>query len=158
MEKVKHIALVAHDNRKKDLIEWVEWNYQNLLKHKLTCTGTTGKLIKKAIDKKLAVDEDSEREYTINILKSGPLGGDQQLGALITDGKVFASISIMYHADIYIKKVTDDEYLLPKNRCVHNNINHVLNPLGFYFDFTEDCKLIPMNTPTMMLHRIQGHL
>ena len=47
MEEIKRIALVAHDNRKKDLVEWVEWNYKLLIRHKLICTGTTGKLIEK---------------------------------------------------------------------------------------------------------------
>ncbi len=49
MNTQKRIALVAHDNRKKDLIEWVEWNFDILLKHQLTCTGTTGSLVEKAL-------------------------------------------------------------------------------------------------------------
>jgi len=49
MEKIKNIALVAHDNRKKDLIEWVEWNCRTLFQHKLICTGTTGKLIEETL-------------------------------------------------------------------------------------------------------------
>jgi methylglyoxal synthase len=85
MEKVKRIALVAHDNRKKDLIEWVEWNHLPLLRHKLICTGTTGKMIETALRNKIASDG-----VTLDIvkLKSGPLGGDQQLGALIVEGEV----------------------------------------------------------------------
>ena len=85
MEEVKNIALVAHDNRKKDLIEWIEWNYESIIKHKLTCTGTTGALVEKALKKKL---ESSEHEMQIIKLKSGPLGGDQQLGSLIVEGKI----------------------------------------------------------------------
>jgi methylglyoxal synthase len=85
MEKVKNIALVAHDNRKKDLIEWVEWNYTSLLEHKLICTGTTGVMVEQALKKKLV-----NEKYALHItkLKSGPLGGDQQLGAMIAEGKV----------------------------------------------------------------------
>jgi methylglyoxal synthase len=45
MEISKRIALVAHDNCKKDLVEWVEWNWKLLLNHKLICTGTTGRLV-----------------------------------------------------------------------------------------------------------------
>ena len=45
MKQSKTIALVAHDNRKADMVEWVEWNWEKLLKHKLVCTGTTGKLV-----------------------------------------------------------------------------------------------------------------
>ena len=53
MNSKKRIGLVAHDNRKQDLIEWVEWNYLILIQHDLVCTGTTGKLIETAIRKKL---------------------------------------------------------------------------------------------------------
>jgi methylglyoxal synthase len=79
MEEIKNIALVAHDNRKKDLIEWIEWNYTSL------CTGTTGIMVEQALKKKLA-----NKAYDLHItkLKSGPLGGDQQLGAMIAEGKV----------------------------------------------------------------------
>jgi methylglyoxal synthase len=87
---MKTIALVAHDNRKKDLIEWVEYNYTHLLPHKLVCTGTTGKLVEKAI--KSCLKEGEQLENEIVKLKSGPLGGDQQLGALITEGKVDLAI------------------------------------------------------------------
>ena len=78
MEQYKNIALVAHDNRKKDLVDWVRFNKEILVKHKLFCTGTTGRMIKEVIG------EDTE----ITLLKSGPLGGDQQLGALIVNGEV----------------------------------------------------------------------
>lgn len=87
MKAQKNIALVAHDNRKKDMIEWVEWNVELLLHHHLTCTGTTGKLVEKAIQIKL-VDLEISEDFTIEKLRSGPLGGDQQLGALITEGKI----------------------------------------------------------------------
>jgi len=86
MEKSKHVALVAHDNRKKDLVEWVEFNYKTLLGHQLICTGTTGKLVEETIKEKLEKHEHIEHE--IIKLKSGPLGGDQQLGALIAEGKI----------------------------------------------------------------------
>lgn len=89
MEATKTIALVAHDNRKKDLIEWFEYNYQSLVRHKLVCTGTTGRLIEEVIQKKL---EEEHFDYQIERLKSGPLGGDQQLGAMITEGKIDAVI------------------------------------------------------------------
>ncbi|MEW6109709.1 MAG: methylglyoxal synthase [Nitrospirota bacterium] len=85
MEEVKNIALVAHDNRKKDLIEWVEWNYEGLIQHKLVCTGTTGRLVEEALQKKL---EGKLTNFNILKLKSGPLGGDQQLGAMISEGKI----------------------------------------------------------------------
>jgi methylglyoxal synthase len=88
MEKIKRIALVAHDNRKKDLIEWVEWNWDILRKHKLICTGTTGRLVEQALQNKVDEKEKAKEKINIRKLKSGPLGGDQQLGALIAEGEV----------------------------------------------------------------------
>lgn len=88
MSTVKTIALVAHDNRKKDLIEWVEWNSPVLIKHRLVCTGTTGRLVEEALLKKLEADGLPTNQLQIVKLKSGPLGGDQQLGALIVEGGV----------------------------------------------------------------------
>jgi len=51
MEKIKNLALVAHDNRKVDLIEWVDQNYDAIMQHKLICSGTTGALIEESIKK-----------------------------------------------------------------------------------------------------------
>lgn len=86
MTKEKRIALVAHDNRKEDLIQWVEWNCESLMNHKLICTGTTGRLVEEALLKMTK----NARNKTINVqkLKSGPLGGDQQLGAMIAEGNI----------------------------------------------------------------------
>lgn len=81
---MKNIALVAHDNRKKDLIDWVEWNWEELVNHRIYCTGTTGTFLEKALKNK----EGKGQNFEIIKLKSGPLGGDQQLGALITEGKI----------------------------------------------------------------------
>ena len=83
--KKQTIALVAHDNRKKGLIEWVEFNKASLLKHSLVCTGTTGRMVEAALTQNRSK---SEPKPEITLLKSGPLGGDQQLGALICEGKV----------------------------------------------------------------------
>ncbi len=87
MQAKKNIALVAHDNRKKDLIEWVEWNVNDLMKHSLTCTGTTGILVEKAIRRKMGKGN-LPPDFAIQKLRSGPLGGDQQLGAMITEGRI----------------------------------------------------------------------
>jgi methylglyoxal synthase len=88
MKEVKNVALVAHDNRKRDLVEWVEWNYQILLNHNLICTGTTGLMIDKVIREKLEKENSESILKEITKLKSGPLGGDQQLGAMITEGEI----------------------------------------------------------------------
>lgn len=91
MNKKKMVALVAHDNMKRDLAEWVDWNCNVLATHPLVCTGTTGKMVEKTLtartDGSCNVDD-----LDITLLKSGPLGGDQQLGALIAEGKINAVI------------------------------------------------------------------
>ena len=76
LEKRKKIALIAHDNKKKDLIEWAVYNKASLAKHTLVATGTTGKLIEEALDQ------------PVKKLLSGPLGGDQQIGAMIATGDI----------------------------------------------------------------------
>ena len=88
MEKIKQIALVAHDNRKRDLKEWTEYNYRTLVCHGLICTGTTGRLVEETIKRKFEQDGVAKKELRIKKLKSGPLGGDLQLGGMIADGKV----------------------------------------------------------------------
>lgn len=88
MENEKKIALVAHDNMKHDLAEWVEWNWAKLMNYPLVCTGTTGKIVENAI--KLHLNTDAVPN--IKLLKSGPLGGDQQMGSLIAEGKIAALI------------------------------------------------------------------
>jgi methylglyoxal synthase len=86
MEEIKRIALVAHDNRKKDLIEWAEWNYEVLIHHKLISTGTTGRLLEESVNKRL--NDEDVHHFEVMKLKSGPLGGDQQLGAMIAEGGI----------------------------------------------------------------------
>jgi methylglyoxal synthase len=86
IRKRKRIGLVAHDNRKKDLLEWVEWNWKILSEHELICTGTTGMLIEKLLKERIG--EDTVSKIRLKKLKSGPLGGDQQLGAMIAEGKI----------------------------------------------------------------------
>ncbi len=78
----KTISLVAHDGMKNDLVEWVKLNNNKLLPHKLVCTGTTGKLIEQTLS------ECCDKELDITRLKSGPLGGDQQLGAMLAEDKI----------------------------------------------------------------------
>lgn len=80
------IALVAHDNMKKDLAEWVDTNWEKLFDHHLVCTGTTGRMVEKTLTARRR--EFDEQTADIVLLKSGPLGGDQQLGARIAEKKI----------------------------------------------------------------------
>jgi len=76
MEKRKRIALIPHDNKKPDLLEWARFNKGLLAKHDLYATGTTGKILA------------SELGLEVTRFRSGPLGGDQQVGARIAEGKI----------------------------------------------------------------------
>ncbi|MDR1916038.1 MAG: methylglyoxal synthase [Synergistaceae bacterium] len=82
-ENIKTIGLVAHDARKGDIMDWVRFNAEILSRHNMICTGTTGKLIEDMFSQ-----EYPDLKPCITRLKSGPLGGDQQMGALIADGEL----------------------------------------------------------------------
>lgn len=76
LDPVKYIALVAHDNMKDDLVDWVRHNQEALSRHVLYATGTTGRVLEETLG------------ISINRLQSGPLGGDQQIGARISEGEI----------------------------------------------------------------------
>ena len=88
MPTTKNIALVAHDHRKRDLVDWVETNFPTIIRHNLICTGTTGRLIEATLQNKLLETGQSGQALNLIKLKSGPLGGDQQLGAMIAEGRI----------------------------------------------------------------------
>lgn len=72
----KRIAMVAHDSKKKDLLEWATTNKEELARHELIATGTTGKLLEDKLDR------------PVKKLLSGPIGGDQQVGSMIAVGDI----------------------------------------------------------------------
>jgi methylglyoxal synthase len=72
----KHIALIAHDNLKADLLDWARYNRGTLSRHALHATGTTGTLLAEELD------------LDVQLFLSGPLGGDQQIGAAIAEGRI----------------------------------------------------------------------
>ena len=76
MDQQKKIALVAHDNKKEDMVDWARFNKESLARHRLYATGTTGRVLQEALD------------LDVVQLQSGPLGGDQQIGAKISEGEI----------------------------------------------------------------------
>ncbi len=76
MDPVRRIALVAHDNKKVDLLRWAEYNRETLRGHELCATGTTGTML------------EFELGLPVHTFLSGPLGGDQQIGARIAEGRI----------------------------------------------------------------------
>jgi len=76
MSEEKTIAIVAHDNKKEDLLAWAKYNREALSGHKLVATGTTGIML------------EAELELPVTRMQSGPLGGDQQIGAKISEGEI----------------------------------------------------------------------
>jgi len=76
LAKQKNIALIAHDGKKQEMLDWCEWNKEILSKHFLSGTGTTARMITEKIG------------LPVRIFNSGPLGGDQQIGAKIVEGVI----------------------------------------------------------------------
>jgi methylglyoxal synthase len=76
MQKIRRIALVAHDNKKRDLLDWAKFNRDLLSQHEVYATGTTGSLLEQELDMRIIR------------LQSGPLGGDQQIGSRIAEGGI----------------------------------------------------------------------
>ena len=90
MKSKLNIALVSHDARKKELLEWVAFNSKVLSNHNLIATGTTGTLVEKLGEGLSLNSKVLKSEVPLNVtkVKSGPLGGDQKIGSMISDGEV----------------------------------------------------------------------
>ena len=111
MNKQLTIALVAHDNRKADMVDWAVFNADMLSKHKLICTGTTGKLIQNALEKK-GVDVD------ITCMNSGPMGGDAEIAALVVRKQV--NLAVFLIDDLNPQPHEADIQMLLRQCRVHN--------------------------------------
>lgn len=111
MNKQLTIALVAHDNRKADLVEWAVFNADFLAKHKLVCTGTTGSLIQQALKNKGVNAE-------VSCMNSGPLGGDAEIAALVVKKKV--DLAVFLIDDLNPQPHEADIQMLLRQCRVHN--------------------------------------
>lgn len=111
MNKKLMIALVAHDHRKADMVEWAVYNADMLSKHQLICTGTTGGLIKDAFDKKGIKAE-------IVCMNSGPLGGDAEIATLVVHKQI--NLAIFLIDDLNPQPHEADIQMLLRQCRIHN--------------------------------------
>lgn len=111
LNKKLTIALVAHDQRKADMVEWAVYNATMLSKHKLVCTGTTGSLVKKAFEEK-GIDAE------IVCVNSGPMGGDAEIAALVVQKKV--NLCVFLIDDLNAQPHEADIQMLLRQCRVHN--------------------------------------
>ncbi len=111
MSKQLTIALVAHDNRKADMVEWAVFNAEMLSKHKLICTGTTGGLIEKAFQEK-GIKADITR------MNSGPMGGDAEIAALVVRKQI--NLAIFLIDDLNAQPHEADIQMLLRQCRIHN--------------------------------------
>jgi len=111
MEKQLKIALVAHDNRKADMVEWAVFNAEMLSKHQLICTGTTGSLIQKAFEEK-GISAD------ITCMNSGPMGGDAEIAALVVRKQI--NLAVFLIDDLNAQPHEADIQMLLRQCRVHN--------------------------------------
>jgi methylglyoxal synthase len=111
MSKQLAIALVAHDNRKADMVEWAMHNAELLSKHKLICTGTTGGLILNALKEK-GIDAN------ITCMNSGPMGGDAEIAALVVRKQI--NLAIFLIDDLNAQPHEADIQMLLRQCRVHN--------------------------------------
>ncbi len=127
MKEKLTIALVAHDNRKADMVDWARYNAEYLSHHRIVCTGTTGGLIKNAFDE-LGIEAD------IRCMNSGPLGGDAEIAAMVVRHEVDLAVFLIddlnpqpheacnrISADLMISSSlwSDDTYVPAKQSYVH---------------------------------------
>lgn len=116
-----NIALVAHDARKEELLEWVKYNRNVLENHRLYATGTTGKLIKNIsveVSEYGHTVEWHPLENNMTCLLSGPLGGDQQIGAMIAEGKI--DVLIFFCDNLIVQGHQNDVSALTRLASLYN--------------------------------------
>lgn len=117
MIKDKTIAIIAHDARKADMIEWVQHNIETLLKNQLVCTGTTGGLVEKVL-KEYSEKKGIKSPYNLIKMQSGPMGGDAQIAAMVVEGKVHLCVFLI--DDLSANPHEADIMMLLRQCRIHN--------------------------------------
>ncbi|HVN58276.1 MAG TPA: methylglyoxal synthase [Bacteroidales bacterium] len=113
----KTIALIAHDARKADMIEWVKYNVETLYINRLVCTGTTGSLIENTLIDYARYNKINE-PYVLTKMKSGPMGGDAQIAAMVVEGKV--DLCVFLIDDLSANPHEADIMMLLRQCRIHN--------------------------------------
>lgn len=111
MKRTLNIALVAHDHRKSDMVDWVIFNSDFLAKHHLVCTGTTGGLVKAALEKEGI-------EPNISCMNSGPMGGDAEIAAMVVRKEI--DLAVFLIDDLNPQPHEADIMMLLRQCRVHN--------------------------------------
>jgi methylglyoxal synthase len=111
MNKKLTIAIVAHDHRKADMVEWAVFNAETLARHRMVCTGTTGSLVKQAFNEKGISAE-------IVCVNSGPLGGDAEIAAMVVRHEI--NLAIFLIDDLSPQPHEADIQMLLRQCRVHN--------------------------------------
>ncbi len=117
---IMNIALVAHDGRKQELLSWVKYNQAILSKHNLYATGTTGRLIEEITVENpgMAGTLTCPFKGKVTRLLSGPLGGDQQIGAMIAEGKI--QMLIFFCDNLIVQGHQNDVSALTRLAALYN--------------------------------------
>lgn len=116
MIKNKVIALISHDARKADMMEWVKYNVKTLQKNKLVCTGTTGGLVEKVVQE--YIDKHDIDNISITKMNSGPMGGDAQIAAMVVEGKIDMCVFLI--DDLSANPHEADIQMLLRQCRIHN--------------------------------------
>ena len=114
----KTIALIAHDRRKADMIEWVEYNHSILYNNNIVATGTTGKLIEETMNNKLHPSFRPQHEQIVDKKLSGPMGGDAEIAAMVVNGQIDFCVFLI--DDLQSNPHEADIQMLLRQCRVHN--------------------------------------
>lgn len=149
MKKKLKIALVAHDNRKVDIIDWVIYNSTFLAKHSLVCTGTTGTLVKEALASR-------DVHPDMQIMTSGPMGGDAEIAAMVVRKEIDMAVFLI--DDLNAQPHEADIMMLLRQCRVHNipiACNRYSADLMVTSNLWENDDYIPMNPHYEIFDRVR---